>query len=156
MGGEVKQVAVDLTQVLHLVLQLSHTDPQLVLAAQHALGRGGAQRDSSHEQPRPAPAPPSRGPAHLLHRAAQHGVQPLRPLQVAGLRALQRKRPPRCSHRPNGEGGATLTPAHRWGDSGSTPVTRGLAGGNVSEGDAASTPHRTQQPSSQICRLLQG
>lgn len=59
MGGEVKQVAVDLPQVLHLVLQLSHTDPQLVLAAQHALGRGGG---SAGRLPRAAQARP-RGPA---------------------------------------------------------------------------------------------
>lgn len=44
--GEVEQVAVDFAQVPHLVLQLGHTDPQLVLAAQDA----------------------------LLHRAAHHGV----------------------------------------------------------------------------------
>lgn len=42
--GEVKEVAVDLAQVPHLVFQLSHADPQLVLAAQDILGEGrGAQ-----------------------------------------------------------------------------------------------------------------
>lgn len=42
--GEVKEVAVDLAQVPHLVFQLSHADPQLVLAAQDILGKGrGAQ-----------------------------------------------------------------------------------------------------------------
>lgn len=38
-GGEVEEVSVDLAQVPHLVLQLSHPDPQLVLATQHVLGR---------------------------------------------------------------------------------------------------------------------
>lgn len=42
--GEVKEVAVDLAQVPHLVFQLSHADPQLVLATQDVLGEGqGAQ-----------------------------------------------------------------------------------------------------------------
>lgn len=35
--GEVEQVPIDLAQVAHLVLQLRHTDAQLVLAAEHAL-----------------------------------------------------------------------------------------------------------------------
>ena len=42
--GEVKEVAVDLAQVPHLIFQLSHPDPQLVLASQDILGEGrGAQ-----------------------------------------------------------------------------------------------------------------
>lgn len=61
----------------------------------------GAQRGSSPRPARPPRPPPTARPAHLLHRAAQHRVQALRPLQVAGLRALQRKRPRqrRGSHR---------------------------------------------------------
>lgn len=38
-GGEVEEVSVDLAQVPHLVLQLGHPDPQLVLTTQHVLGR---------------------------------------------------------------------------------------------------------------------
>lgn len=60
--GEVEQVAVDLPQVPHLVLQLGHTDPQLVLAAQDALGKDrepGRLRvpDGAGARGRPLPAP---------------------------------------------------------------------------------------------------
>ena len=47
--GEVEEVAVDLAQVVHLVLQLGHADPQLVLAAEDALWRDGAQGPGSRE-----------------------------------------------------------------------------------------------------------
>lgn len=41
--GKVEQVPVDLAQVPHLILQLGHTDAQLVLAAQHVLGEAGVR-----------------------------------------------------------------------------------------------------------------
>lgn len=53
-GGEVKQVSIDLAQVLHLVFQLCDSDPQLVLTTQHILGRSrvegwGAQGGESSD-----------------------------------------------------------------------------------------------------------